>query len=193
SDFCKGRLHLERLLLSLPLAAALPAVSDRGYSERCRFVRPHFRFRQNFRIASIASSITSAVISRGGRNRIEFSPDRSVSTPRSKKPFQNSSRVFASGRSKARNNPRPRAAEIRGSSCCKARSCSRKYPPTFPAFSTRCSFSMMRRKCVERTMSVKLPPHVEFNRLDNQNALSFTHSLRGPAITPHTSAFFQTP
>ena len=60
----------------------------------------------------MASSITSPVISSAGRNRIEFSPERSVRTPRSKKPFQNSSRVFASGRSKARNSPRPRAAEI---------------------------------------------------------------------------------
>src|SRR5947207_3257726 len=67
---------------------------------------------QNSRISSIASSITPAVISSAGRKRIEFSPERRVKTPRSKKPCQNSSRVFGSGKSKARNNPRPRAAEI---------------------------------------------------------------------------------
>src|SRR5207245_10698719 len=70
------------------------------------------RCRQNLRISSTASSITSALILSAGRNRIEFSPERRVKTPRSKKPCQNCSRVFASGRSNARNNPRPRAAEI---------------------------------------------------------------------------------
>src|SRR5205809_324707 len=78
--------------------------------------------RQYLRITSIASSITSAVISSAGRKRSEFSPERSVKTPRSKKPCQNSSRVLASGKSKARNRPRPRAAESSGSSRCKSRS-----------------------------------------------------------------------
>src|SRR4030095_5397261 len=77
---------------------------------------------QNLRINSIASSITSAVISSGGRKRIEFSPERSVRTPRSKNPFQNCSRGFGSGRSKARKRPRPRAAEIAVSSRCRSRS-----------------------------------------------------------------------
>src|SRR6059036_400099 len=52
---------------------------------------------QNSRISSIASSITPAVTSSAGRKRIEFSPERRVKTPRSKKPCQNSSRVFGSG------------------------------------------------------------------------------------------------
>src|SRR5207244_10205809 len=103
------------------------------------------RCRQNLRISSTASSITSALISSAGRKRIEFSPERSVKTPRSKKPCQNCSRVLASGKSKARNRPRPRAAEISGSSRCNSRSRSRKYATTFAAFSTRCSSSIMRR------------------------------------------------
>src|SRR5256885_8657502 len=39
-------------------------------------------------------------------------------------------------------------------------------------------------------MSVKFPPQVEFNREGNRNALSFTSSRRGPAITPQTCTFF---
>ena len=38
-------------------------------------------------------------------------------------------------------------------------------------------------------MSVKFPPQVEFSRLGKRNALSFTSSIRGPAITPQTCAF----
>ena len=38
-------------------------------------------------------------------------------------------------------------------------------------------------------MSVKLPPQVEFKRLGRRNALSFTSSRRGPAITPQTCTF----
>src|SRR5207248_4168590 len=34
------------------------------------------------------------------------------------------------------------------------------------------------------------PPQVEFKRLGKRNALSLTSSMRGPAITPHTCAFF---
>src|SRR5437867_7357614 len=132
------------------LSGGIPRLRDAVHQSSARpAVAPYqnyFRLRQNCRIESIASSTTSAVMSSGGRNRIEFSPDRSVSTPRSKRPFQNSSRVFASGRSKARNSPRPRAAEISGSSFCRFRSRTKKYPPTFSAFSTKCSFSTMRRK-----------------------------------------------
>ena len=60
----------------------------------------------------------SAVISSAGRNRMEILTERNARTPKSKKPFQNSSRVSGSGRSKARNSPRPRAAEMVGSSRC---------------------------------------------------------------------------
>src|SRR2546430_16518424 len=49
---------------------------------------------------------------------------------------------------------------------------------------------MMRRQWVERTISVKFPPQVEFKRLGNRKALSFTSSIRGLAITPQTCAFF---
>ena len=48
---------------------------------------------------------------------------------------------------------------------------------------------MICRKCFERTMSVKLPPQVEFNRLGKRKALSFTSSSRGPAMTPQTCTF----
>src|SRR5256884_8650145 len=58
----------------------------------------YFVFRQTCRIDSIASSITSAVISSGGRNRSLFSPARSARTTRSAKAFLNASRVFASGK-----------------------------------------------------------------------------------------------
>src|SRR5205085_3529882 len=75
----------------------------------------YFRFRQYCRIKPIASSTTWAVISSAGRKRIERSPERNVSTPRSNKPFQNRSRVSPSGKSNARNNPRPRTAVIIGS------------------------------------------------------------------------------
>src|SRR5437660_8044203 len=108
------------------LSGGIPRLRDAGRQSSARpAVAPYqnyFRLRQNCRIDSIASSITSVVMSSGGRNRIEFSPERSVSTPRSKKPFQNASRVLASGRSKARNSPRPRAAEISASSFCRSRS-----------------------------------------------------------------------
>src|SRR6266480_1198134 len=122
-NFSKTELFENRLH---NLNGGIPRLRDavRQSSAR-RAVAPYqnyFRLRQNCRIASIASSITSAVMSSGGRNRIEFSPERSVSTPRSKKPFQNCTRVFASGKSKARNSPRPRAAEISGSSFCRSRS-----------------------------------------------------------------------
>src|SRR5437762_2916694 len=103
------------------------------------------RRRQYLRISSVASSRTPAVRSSAGRKRIELSPERRVSRPRSKKPFQNSSRVFGSGRSNARNSPRPRAAEIIGSSRCKSRSWARKYVPTFAALSTRRSSSIIRK------------------------------------------------
>src|SRR6266436_7960890 len=75
----------------------------------------YFRFRQYCRIKPIASSTTSAVMSSAGRKRIDRSPERNVNTPRSNRPFQNLSRVSASGRSNASNNPRPRTAEIVGS------------------------------------------------------------------------------
>ena len=39
-------------------------------------------------------------------------------------------------------------------------------------------------------MSVRFPPQVEFKRLGKRNALSFTSSNRGPAITPQVCAFF---
>src|SRR3984893_11460252 len=77
--------------------------------------------RQYLRIKSTASSTTSSVVSSAGRKRIDCSPERNVSTPRSNKPFHISSRVFASGRSKARNIPRPRTALTKSNSLCKAR------------------------------------------------------------------------
>src|SRR6266404_1242342 len=80
------------------------------------------RPRQYFRTTSIASSTTSAVMSSAGRKRIEFSPERSVSTPASNKPFHISSRALASGRSKARNIPRPRTALMKSNSFCSSRS-----------------------------------------------------------------------
>src|SRR5438105_8872744 len=106
-----------RDLVDLRAAAAPLAVEDAGIflAEREFFehrLHCYFRFRQYCRIESIASSTTFAVMSSAGRKRIEQSPDRNVSTPRSNNPFQNLSRVSPSGRSNARNNPRPRTAVI---------------------------------------------------------------------------------
>src|SRR5262249_18235756 len=128
-----------RNFLNRRAAAAPFAIKDAGvvvgetqFFERCfhviRFntstLQPYYLrlCRQNLRINSVASSIASAVMSSAGRKRIEFSPERSVKTPRSKNPCQNSSRVFGSGRSNARNTPRPRAAVMSGSSVCRSRS-----------------------------------------------------------------------
>ena len=129
-------------------------------------------------------------MSSAGRKRIALSPDFKTRTPRSKRPFQNSSRVFGSGRLKAMKRPRPRTADTIGSSRCNSCNDFRKCAPTLAAFATRFSSSMTWRKCVERTMSVKLPPQVELSRLGKRKALSFTSSRRGPAITPQTCAFF---
>ena len=46
--------------------------------------------------------------------------------------------------------------------------------------------SRMRR---DRTMSVRLPPHVELIRELTAKTLSATSSTRPPAITPHTWVF----
>ena len=46
--------------------------------------------------------------------------------------------------------------------------------------------SRMRR---ERTMSVRLPPHVELIRLETLNTFCSTSSTRPPAVMPQTCSF----
>src|SRR5205823_3508634 len=86
----------------------------------------HFCVRQYLRKISIASSTTSFVMSSAGRKRMECSPDFKTSRPESNSFRQTSSRVLASGRSKAMNKPRPRTADTISHSRCQSRSCSRK-------------------------------------------------------------------
>jgi len=146
-------------------------------------------FAAKLRINSIASLIASVLISSAGRKRIEFSPSEAQHTEIQKavpKFFRVLHRKIEREKYSlaARAEISPEGIRIVDHAVDRENRhlLSRRSQPNVPADNAQIM--------VERTISVKFLP-TSNSTAGKRNALSSTSFHTGPAITPHTCAFFR--
>jgi len=139
-------------------------------------------------IVSPLSILFLSIIS-AGLKRIVRSPHPRNITFCSRPRFMKVSLVFLSGKSKAVSNPLPLTLLIIGCRSAILISCSWRYSPVLAALLHKSSSSMISRILAARTMSTRLPPHVELIREGTLNTLFSTSSTFGPTRMPQTCIF----